>query len=90
MLLEYEMFKNFLLNFLIKLFIDAFLQDSEFFTFFQTLCNLEFFNATKENVIIAGKLIDDSEYTKLSPAEILQKEKVIIILCYCKIHVYMQ
>ncbi|XP_072376102.1 uncharacterized protein, partial [Diabrotica undecimpunctata] len=40
-----------------------------------TLCTLEFFNATKENVIIAGKLSEEVDYTKLSPPEILTKEK---------------
>ncbi|KAF7268626.1 hypothetical protein GWI33_018275 [Rhynchophorus ferrugineus] len=40
-----------------------------------TTCSLEFFNATRENVIIAGKLSDDADTTKLTPSEILSKEK---------------
>ncbi|XP_056644465.1 uncharacterized protein LOC130450215 [Diorhabda sublineata] len=40
-----------------------------------TLCTLEFFNATKENVILSGKLSEDIDYSKLSPPEILAKEK---------------
>lgn len=47
-----------------------------FFTFFQTLCSLELFNMTRENVIIAGKLSEEVNYSMLSPMESLAKEKV--------------
>ncbi|ERL95219.1 hypothetical protein D910_12486 [Dendroctonus ponderosae] len=40
-----------------------------------TLCILEFFNATRENVIIVGKLSDEVDVSKLTPMEILEKEK---------------
>ncbi|XP_030753548.1 uncharacterized protein LOC115880481 [Sitophilus oryzae] len=40
-----------------------------------TLCSLEFFNATRENVIIIGKISDDIDTSKMTPAEILEKEK---------------
>ncbi|XP_017775583.1 PREDICTED: uncharacterized protein LOC108561940 isoform X2 [Nicrophorus vespilloides] len=40
-----------------------------------TLCSLELFNTTRENVIIAGKLNGEVDYTMLSPMESLAKEK---------------
>ncbi|XP_044765670.1 uncharacterized protein LOC123321927 isoform X1 [Coccinella septempunctata] len=40
-----------------------------------TLCSLELFNITRENVIIMGKLSDEVDYNTLSPAESFQKEK---------------
>ncbi|KAJ8958926.1 hypothetical protein NQ318_019695 [Aromia moschata] len=40
-----------------------------------TFCNLEFFNSTRENVIIAGKLSEEVDTSKFSPQEILLKEK---------------
>lgn len=42
----------------------------------QTLCSLELFNTTRENVIIAGKLSEEIDYSMLSPVESLTKEKV--------------
>ncbi|CAH1117369.1 unnamed protein product [Phaedon cochleariae] len=40
-----------------------------------TQCTLEFFNATKENVILAGKLSEEIDYSTLLPPEVLSKEK---------------
>ncbi|XP_063929588.1 uncharacterized protein LOC135141921 isoform X3 [Zophobas morio] len=40
-----------------------------------TLCTLELFNMTRENVIIVGKLSDEVDYSMLSPMESLTKEK---------------
>ena len=53
----------------------------------QTLCTLELFNTTRENVIIAGKLSDEIDYSMLSPMESLTKEKVNTFINFkgCKI-----
>ncbi|XP_060519093.1 uncharacterized protein LOC132697510 isoform X2 [Cylas formicarius] len=41
----------------------------------ETACILEFFNSTRENVIIVGKLSNEVDTTKLTPSELLLKEK---------------
>ncbi|XP_045481451.1 uncharacterized protein LOC123685686 isoform X5 [Harmonia axyridis] len=40
-----------------------------------TLCSLELFNITRENVIIIGKLSEEVDYNTLSPTESFHKEK---------------
>ncbi|KAL1497089.1 hypothetical protein ABEB36_008104 [Hypothenemus hampei] len=40
-----------------------------------TSCVLEFFNSTRENVIIVGKLSDEIDVNQMTPVEILEREK---------------
>ncbi|XP_050306807.1 uncharacterized protein LOC126743654 isoform X2 [Anthonomus grandis grandis] len=40
-----------------------------------TLCTLEFFNSTRENVILVGRLSDEIDTSKMTPLEIWHREK---------------